>query len=82
MWPGNGPFRHLPPWERPGWLYGPGSCWTLGYWGRATTPPPVAPGVTDVQVLQRQKEIIEAQLESLRTALADIEKKLRELSEE
>ena len=29
QWPGNGPFSHLPPWQRPGWLYGPGSCWNL-----------------------------------------------------
>jgi hypothetical protein len=29
QWPGNGPFSHLPPWQRPGWLYGPGSCWYL-----------------------------------------------------
>ena len=21
-WPGNGPFRDLPPWQRPGWRYG------------------------------------------------------------
>jgi hypothetical protein len=29
QWPGNGPFSHLPPWQRPGWLYGRGSCWYL-----------------------------------------------------
>lgn len=23
-YPGNGPFRNLPPWQRPGWLYGYG----------------------------------------------------------
>jgi hypothetical protein len=21
-WPGNGPFSNLPPWQRPGWIYG------------------------------------------------------------
>lgn len=25
-WPGHGPFSHLPPWERPGWLMGRGAC--------------------------------------------------------
>ena len=31
-WPGKGPFSYLPPWLRPGWLYGPGACWWLfGY---------------------------------------------------
>ncbi|RLE53977.1 MAG: hypothetical protein DRJ26_02480 [Candidatus Methanomethylicota archaeon] len=28
-WPGRGPFSHLPPWMRPGWLFGRGSCWWL-----------------------------------------------------
>ena len=32
-WPGNGPFSHLPPWERPGWIYGRGSCWYGTYSG-------------------------------------------------
>jgi len=27
IWPGFGPFSHLPPWERPGWLFGRGACW-------------------------------------------------------
>ncbi len=29
QWPGRGPFSHLPPWMRPGWLFGRGSCWWL-----------------------------------------------------
>ncbi|MGD2142772.1 MAG: DUF5320 domain-containing protein [Candidatus Bathyarchaeota archaeon] len=28
-WPGRGPFSHLPPWQRPGWLYRYGR----GYYG-------------------------------------------------
>ena len=37
-WPGRGPFSHLPPWQRPGWLFGRGACWWLfrpfwAYWG-------------------------------------------------
>ncbi|HDD42588.1 MAG TPA: hypothetical protein ENF79_02770 [Nitrososphaeria archaeon] len=28
-WPGRGPFSYLPPWLRPGWLFGRGSCWWL-----------------------------------------------------
>jgi len=31
-WPGRGPFSYLPPWQRPGWLFGRGACWwLLGY---------------------------------------------------
>jgi len=31
MYPGNGPFRDLPPWQRPGWNYGYGRGYGLGY---------------------------------------------------
>jgi len=33
-WPGRGPFSYLPPWQRPGWLFGRGACWWLfgPYW--------------------------------------------------
>lgn len=36
-WPGNGPFSYLPPWQRPGWIYGRGACrwlypWLGYYW--------------------------------------------------
>ena len=32
MWPGRGPFSHLPPWLRPGWLFGRGACrWLFGF---------------------------------------------------
>jgi len=30
-WPGNGPFSYLPPWERPGWVFGRGGCWLYWY---------------------------------------------------
>lgn len=31
-WPGRGPFSHLPPWQRPGWLFGRGWChWLFGW---------------------------------------------------
>ncbi|RLF21776.1 MAG: hypothetical protein DRJ68_02715 [Thermoprotei archaeon] len=36
-WPGRGPFSYLPPWLRPGWLFGRGACWWLfgaPFWGR------------------------------------------------
>ncbi|MCD6140584.1 MAG: hypothetical protein J7J05_06610 [Thermococcus sp.] len=34
-WPGNGPFSWLPPWLRPGWIFGRGACWWFfrGPWG-------------------------------------------------
>jgi len=30
-YPGNGPFRDLPPWQRPGRVYGYGRGYSLGY---------------------------------------------------
>jgi len=33
-YPGNGPFNDVPPWQRPGWLYGYGRGIGAGY-GRA-----------------------------------------------
>jgi hypothetical protein len=46
-WPGRGPFSHLPPWQRPGWLYGRGACWWLlnPYYNRYFRAPYVDPTV-------------------------------------
>jgi len=32
-WPGRGPFSYLPPWQRPGWLFGYGRGLGYGYGG-------------------------------------------------
>lgn len=82
LWPGNGPFRHLPPWERPGWLYGRGSCWSLGY-QTGYAPVNIPEGTADnLQALQNQKNLLEQQLKSLQEAIAGIEKRLSEVEEE
>ena len=80
QWPGNGPFRHLPPWERPGWLYGRGSCWTMGY--QSGTVPTTIPQTTDVQSLQNQREILVQQLKAMQEAIDRIEAQLRELEKQ
>jgi len=48
IWPGRGPFSYLPPWMRPGWLYGRGACWWLfgPYTRHGYTPPPFTPWYT------------------------------------
>jgi len=83
-WPGNGPFSHLPPWERPGWLYGPGSCWSLGYRnlavGYSTAATPVV--ASDVQTLQQQKSMMEAQLKALQETISRIEERMKELEKQ
>ena len=83
-WPGNGPFSHLPPWERPGWLYGRGSCWSLGYWNQAvpgaTATNPIV--TSNVQTLQEQKSMIEAQLKALQETISRIEERMKELEQQ
>ncbi|MFX1369323.1 MAG: hypothetical protein ACFFAY_12065 [Promethearchaeota archaeon] len=81
-WPGNGPFRNLPPWERPGWLYGPGSCWTLGYriWSPQDIPLGVTPD-TERRILENQQEMLQQNLESIQNTLKTIQERLAKLEE-
>ncbi|MHA1768679.1 MAG: DUF5320 domain-containing protein [Candidatus Thorarchaeota archaeon] len=83
MWPGNGPFSNLPPWERPGWLYGRGSCWYLGYGPRYAGTSGYAgfvpTGANESQVLKQQRDLLENQLKNLQESLARIEARLKEL---
>jgi hypothetical protein len=81
-WQGNGPFRDIPPWERPGWLYGPGSCWTLGYRTYAGIQPASVPSMTptdEMKLLQDRREVLEGQLRSIQKVLEDIQSRLSEL---
>lgn len=82
QWPGNGPFRNLPPWERPGWLYGRGSCWSMGYQSRAVIDNVQSIQTNDLQVLQSQKNLLENQLSNLQDRLTEIEKRLQEIQEQ
>lgn len=77
MYPGNGPFSHLPPWERPGWIYGPGSCWYLGL--RTDAAGTSVPVVDNVEALRHQKELLETQLASISKTLDQINSRLDEL---
>ncbi|MFW9833783.1 MAG: DUF5320 domain-containing protein [Candidatus Thorarchaeota archaeon] len=78
-WPGNGPFRDLPPWERPGWLYGRGSCWYMGYRPGVGYAVPQILTTNDIQLLQNQKDVLEEQIKSLQNSLKNIEKRLSEI---
>lgn len=80
IWPGNGPFSHLPPWERPGWIYGRGSCW-YGVYPNLGGASPINPQ-GEIQILKSQKELLETQLKSLQEKLVQIEKQLSELDDE
>ena len=83
LWPGRGPFSYLPPWQRPGWLYGRGACWWL-LSPYQTTPqapagvtpvPPIAPAFTKEQesiLLEQQVKALEAQLDAIKKRLEEL----------
>ncbi|MCW4007533.1 MAG: DUF5320 domain-containing protein [Candidatus Bathyarchaeota archaeon] len=75
-WPGRGPFSHLPPWQRPGWLYGRGACWYL-YGPYSATQPLRAED--EAAVLTEQKTMIEEQLKAMQETLKKIQERLNEL---
>ncbi len=77
-WPGAGPYSHLPPWQRPGWLYGRGFCRQLYY-----TQPPIQAPITpqdEKAILTEQKEIMQEQLKTLQERLDQIQTRLNELN--
>lgn len=94
-WPGRGPFSHLPPWERPGWLYGRGACWWLfgprgyppipapyGYDIPTTAPAPTGyPWAPATPAISKEQELawLEEMLKALEQELEQIKKRLAEL---
>jgi hypothetical protein len=73
-WQGAGPYSNLPPWQRPGWLYGRGACWQL-YGPYAVTTKPE----DEATVLTEQKTLIEEQLKFMQEKLNQIQERLSEL---
>lgn len=88
-WPGRGPFSYLPPWERPGWLYGRGACWWLfGPWAlygqspftRYSYSPPYAPPYApasledEISALQEAKRDLEEELKGIDARIAELKK--------
>lgn len=85
-WPGYGPFSDLPPWQRPGRLYGRGACWWLypyympkGQGASDQTPisplPPITPNLTKEQetaILERQMNALQAQLDAIKNCLSEL----------
>ena len=90
-WPGRGPFSNLPPWQRPGWVYGRGACWWLYNPNiQATTPPipgqttvpPTVPITTFAPAMTKEQEVqmLEQYAGNLEAQLTAIKKRLDELS--
>ncbi len=76
QYPGRGPFSNLPPWQRPGWVYGRGACWQLYDPYYQITP--VKPE-DEITLLNQQKEAIENQLKLAQETLQKIEQRINEL---
>jgi hypothetical protein len=75
-WPGRGPFSNLPPWERPGWLYGRGACRYL--YGPYQAVPPIQ-AEDETTLLKEKKTLAEEQLKTMQETLKRIQERLEEL---
>jgi hypothetical protein len=74
-YPGNGPFRELPPWERPGWKYGwgrEGWCWYQ--YARLNLDP-----TERKRLLEEEREVLEKEKKALEERLKQIEEELKKL---
>jgi len=80
-WPGRGPFAYLPPWERPGWLLGPGACWRLlgvpGWLAQARGLLPGSPQAASPE--EAEERLLEEYRRRLEEELRAVEERLREI---
>ena len=92
IWLGHGPFSDVPPWQRPGWLYGRGACWRLypNYDSTGLQDPdqaPVPPLAVPSPIIPRftkeqETQILEQQRTMLQAQLDAIKNRLTELTKE
>ena len=76
MWPGRGPFSYLPPWQRPGWLFGRGACWWLFNPWYSTAPLPIQMTKEEEQrMLKNEIALLEKEIERIRNRLKELEGK-------
>jgi hypothetical protein len=84
-WPGRGPFSYLPPWERPGWLYGRGRCWWWASRGSSYgSPYPYypAPGYgfrpirieDEIAALEESKKDLQEELKGIEARIQELQK--------
>ena len=88
-YPGKGPFRDLPPYQRPGYIYGGGR----GYWGTDPTKcarfpwlqrwwwanPDAGTPIVPTSAPESEKEFLETQLGYLSKEIEQIKNRLEEI---
>ncbi|MFP3268661.1 MAG: hypothetical protein RXO29_03615 [Desulfurococcales archaeon] len=77
-YPGNGPWSHLPPYERPGYWYGRGWCWRTAPYGYVPPYPGAFPSTEDeLRYLEDlRKYISEVVLKDLDSRIEELKKAL------
>ena len=82
-WPGFGPYCDLPPWERPGWVYGRGACRYLGMVPGRPLAPLYSPGwgYEGEFTKEQEVEVLETELAQLKRAMDRVEERLRAIKE-
>ena len=73
IWPGKGPFSHLPPWLRPGWVLGRGWC---RYYAPAWLD-----REEERRLLEDYSSALREEIERLRRELEEVEERLERLRE-
>ena len=92
-YPGNGPWRDVPPYQRPGWTAGYGRGYGRGYGFTGTDPTKCARfpwlprwwwsnPAADAPVPSTEKEFLEGQVTALTKELEDLKKRLAEIPKE
>jgi hypothetical protein len=87
---GNGPFQDIPPWQRPGWVYGTGSgttgagdsysCMRFPWLPRRWwTYPEATTGEAILPSAKQSKQIIEKQIAAAEEHIAALRRRLGEL---
>lgn len=77
QWPGRGPFSHLPPWQRPGWLYGKCACWWWHMHPSGSSPDTPMPALSEKEeelILKQRLAILEKEVERIKARLAELQK--------
>lgn len=90
-WPGRGPFSYLPPWQRPGWLFGRGACrWLFNpyiqsiydYPYPSCSPaayPSAYPMIQPTLTKEQERQLLTDEIKAVEQELAELKKRLNEL---